>query len=83
MPAAVGHVQLAAPPGAKDAPRAYHGDVPGTAHPGLLVTGIETYARRLERLGAKAVGDEDLPGHERFCSEAPVGDRLELREPAG
>jgi catechol 2,3-dioxygenase-like lactoylglutathione lyase family enzyme len=55
----------------------------GKAHPGLRVTGIEAYARRLETLGAKVVWDENLPGHKRFCSEDPVGNRLEFLEPAG
>jgi catechol 2,3-dioxygenase-like lactoylglutathione lyase family enzyme len=50
------------------------------AHPGLRVTGIEAYARRLEKLGAKVVWDENLPGHKRFYSEDPVGNRLEFLE---
>ncbi|MFC9299090.1 VOC family protein [Streptomyces sp. NPDC057011] len=51
------------------------------AHPGLRVTGIEAYARRLEERGAKVVWDDDLPGHRRFYSEDPVGNRLEFLEP--
>ncbi|GHD78860.1 VOC family protein [Streptomyces goshikiensis] len=51
------------------------------AHPGLRVTGIAAYARRLEERGAKVVWDEDLPGHRRFYSEDPVGNRLEFLEP--
>ncbi|MEU4352576.1 VOC family protein [Streptomyces sp. NPDC023838] len=51
------------------------------AHPGLLVTGIETFARRLAERGAKVVWDENLPGHKRFYSEDPVGNRLEFLEP--
>ncbi|MFJ6797809.1 VOC family protein [Streptomyces sp. NPDC091268] len=53
------------------------------AHPGLRVTGIEAYARRLEERGAKVVWNDDLPGHRRFYSEDPVGNRLEFLEPHG
>ncbi|MFK4066117.1 VOC family protein [Streptomyces sp. NPDC029674] len=51
------------------------------AHPGLRVTGIEAYARRLAARGAQVVWDDDLPGHHRFYSEDPVGNRLEFLEP--
>lgn len=51
------------------------------AHPGLRVTGIEAYASRLEERGAEVVWDHDLPGHRRFYSEDPVGNRLEFLEP--
>ena len=51
------------------------------AHPGLLVTGIEAYAARLKSLGASVTWDSDLPGHRRFYSEDPVGNRLEFLEP--
>ncbi|MFD9634662.1 VOC family protein [Streptomyces violascens] len=51
------------------------------AHPGLCVTSIEAYARRLEERGAKVVRDDSLPGHRRFYSEDPVGNRLEFLEP--
>ncbi|GAA0593281.1 VOC family protein [Streptomyces crystallinus] len=51
------------------------------AHPGLRVTGIEAYAARLEERGAQVVWDDDLPGHKRFYSEDPVGNRLEFLEP--
>ncbi|MEU9377940.1 VOC family protein [Streptomyces sp. NPDC048255] len=51
------------------------------AHPGLRVTGIEEYARRLEERGAEVVWDDNLPGHRRFYSEDPVGNRLEFLEP--
>ncbi|MGI5398423.1 VOC family protein [Streptomyces sp. CA-135486] len=52
------------------------------AHPGLRVTDIEAYAARLEERGAKVVWDDDLPGHLRFYSEDPVGNRLEFLEPS-
>ncbi|GAA4787548.1 VOC family protein [Streptomyces sanyensis] len=51
------------------------------AHPGLRVTGIEAFARRLEARGAAVVWDDHLPGHRRFYSEDPVGNRLEFLEP--
>ncbi|MFG2870816.1 glyoxalase [Streptomyces sp. NPDC048338] len=51
------------------------------AHPGLRVTAIAGYAARPEERGAKVVWDDDLPGHRRFYSEDPVGNRLEFLEP--
>ncbi|QOV37828.1 glyoxalase [Streptomyces ferrugineus] len=55
---------------------------PGTkAHPGLRVTGIERYAARLTAHGAPVEWDEELPGHRRFHSYDPVGNRLEFLEP--
>ncbi|GGJ23886.1 VOC family protein [Streptomyces brasiliensis] len=51
------------------------------AHPGLRVTGIEAYAARLEAHGAPVTWDHDLPGHRRFYSTDPVGNRLEFLEP--
>lgn len=53
----------------------------GKAHPGLLVTGIEAYAARLAAHGAPVTWDDNLPGHKRFYSEDPVGNRLEFLEP--
>ncbi|MGW7459914.1 VOC family protein [Streptomyces sp. NPDC054797] len=50
------------------------------AHPGLRVTGIHAYASRLRERGATVVWDDDLPGHDRFYSEDPVGNRLEFLE---
>ena len=118
MLAAIDHVQLAAPPGAEDALRAYYVDALGMteipkppvlaarggcwfragavqlhlgieadfrpakkAHPGLRVTDIEAYAARLETGGARVVWDGELPGHRRFYSEDPVGNRLEFLQP--
>ncbi|WP_406455877.1 glyoxalase [Streptomyces sp. NBC_01622] len=51
------------------------------AHPGLRVADIEAYAARLEARGASVTWDDDLPGHRRFYSEDPVGNRLEFLEP--
>jgi catechol 2,3-dioxygenase-like lactoylglutathione lyase family enzyme len=51
------------------------------AHPGLRVADIERYAARLEAHGAPVTWDENLPGHHRFYSEDPVGNRLEFLEP--
>lgn len=53
------------------------------AHPGLRVVGIEAFAARLAGQGAEVVWDEELPGHRRFYSEDPVGNRLEFLEPIG
>lgn len=50
------------------------------AHPGLRVTDIEAYAARLEARGAEVRWDGDLPGHRRFFSHDPVGNRLEFLE---
>jgi catechol 2,3-dioxygenase-like lactoylglutathione lyase family enzyme len=51
------------------------------AHPGLRVTAVEAYADRLAALGADVVWDGGLPGHRRFYSTDPVGNRLEFLEP--
>ncbi|MFE2095496.1 VOC family protein [Streptomyces sp. PTD9-10] len=51
------------------------------AHPGLRVTDIEAYAARLTAEGAPVTWDDSLPGHRRFYSEDPVGNRLEFLEP--
>ncbi|MGW2511157.1 VOC family protein [Streptomyces scopuliridis] len=51
------------------------------AHPGLRVTGIEAYAHRIVTAGAPVTWDDNLPGHRRFYSEDPVGNRLEFLAP--
>ncbi len=53
------------------------------AHPGLRVTGIDAVARRLLDHGADVTWDHHLPGHRRFTSHDPVGNRLEFLEPTG
>ncbi|MFD5378818.1 VOC family protein [Streptomyces griseoincarnatus] len=52
------------------------------AHPGLRVTGIDALAARLTAHGAPVAWDDTLPGHRRFYSEDPVGNRLEFLEPS-
>ncbi|MFF9901481.1 VOC family protein [Streptomyces longispororuber] len=52
------------------------------AHPGLRVTDIEAYAARLRAAGAPVTWDDNLPGHHRFYSEDPVGNRLEFLQSA-
>ncbi|MGW0282505.1 VOC family protein [Streptomyces sp. NPDC003236] len=51
------------------------------AHPGLRVTDIDACAARLTAHGAPVVWDGDLPGHRRFFSADPAGNRLEFLEP--
>ncbi|GGT26377.1 VOC family protein [Streptomyces chromofuscus] len=51
------------------------------AHPGLRITDIDSYAARLTAHGATVTWDDDLPGHRRFYSYDPVGNRLEFLEP--
>lgn len=48
------------------------------AHPGMLVEGIRTLARRLTDAGHPAAWDPDFPGHDRFYSTDPFGNRLEF-----
>ncbi|MBZ4017295.1 VOC family protein [Streptomyces purpurogeneiscleroticus] len=50
------------------------------AHPGILVTGIDAFAARLAAHGADVTWDDSLPGHRRFYSHDPVGNRLEFLE---
>ncbi|MFH8340101.1 VOC family protein [Streptomyces sp. AM6-12] len=51
------------------------------AHPGLEVRDIEVYAARLAVHGAPVTWDDNLPGHLRFYSRDPVGNRLEFLQP--
>ncbi|MET8008882.1 VOC family protein [Streptomyces sp. NPDC005271] len=48
------------------------------AHPGIRVTAIDAFATRLAEHGARVIWDEQLPGHRRFYSEDPAGNRLEF-----
>ncbi|MEV5875343.1 glyoxalase [Streptomyces sp. NPDC052101] len=51
------------------------------AHPGLRVQAIDSLAARLEAFDALVVWDDTLPGHRRFYSQDPVGNRLEFLQP--
>ncbi|OEV29740.1 glyoxalase [Streptomyces nanshensis] len=51
------------------------------AHPGIRVHGIDDLAARLAESGAPVTWNADLPGHRRFYSQDPVGNRLEFLEP--
>jgi hypothetical protein len=51
------------------------------AHPALRIRGIHAYAEALAARGADVVWDDNLPGHDRFYSFDPVGNRIEFLEP--
>ena len=51
------------------------------AHPALRVTGIHAHAKQIAALGAPVIWDYDLPGHHRYYSHDPVGNRIEFLEP--
>lgn len=51
------------------------------AHPGLLVDGLRQLARQLEEAEYPVVWDDDFPGHDRFYSADPFGNRLEFLQP--
>ncbi|WP_456789496.1 VOC family protein [Cellulomonas sp. P5_C5] len=51
------------------------------AHPGLLVTDLDDWARRLAAAGYPVDWDGNFPGMRRFHSHDPHGNRLELLEP--
>ncbi|WP_042440049.1 VOC family protein [Streptacidiphilus albus] len=51
------------------------------AHPALRIQGIHAYAARIAELGAAVTWDDNLPGHDRFYSHDPVGNRIEFLEP--
>lgn len=50
------------------------------AHPGLRVHDLDAFAARLTAAGAPVTWDDQLPGHRRFYSADPVGNRLEFLE---
>ncbi len=52
------------------------------AHPGLIVSDLDTLARRLERAGYPVTWDTLLPGYRRFYTQDPNGNRIELLQPA-
>lgn len=51
------------------------------AHPGILITGLDGLAARLEAHGVPVQWDDNLPGHRRFYAGDPFGNRLEFLEP--
>lgn len=51
------------------------------AHPGLLVDGLEDYARRIESHGVAVEWDDSFPGYRRCYVADPHGNRIELMEP--
>ena len=51
------------------------------AHPGILVTDLESLAARLERHGSPVTWDDAFPGMRRFYTEDPFGNRLEFLQP--
>jgi catechol 2,3-dioxygenase-like lactoylglutathione lyase family enzyme len=53
----------------------------GKAHPGILVSGLDAVAERLELHGVEVTWDDDFPGMRRFYASDPFGNRLELLEP--
>ncbi|MEV6110634.1 glyoxalase [Streptomyces sp. NPDC051940] len=52
------------------------------AHPGLVVSDVDTLAERLGAAGHPVLWDDNLPGVRRFHSEDPVGNRLEFQAQA-
>lgn len=51
------------------------------AHPGVMVTGLDELARRLESGGIVVRWDDEFPGFSRFYADDPFGNRLEFLEP--
>jgi len=51
------------------------------AHPGILVTNLDSWAARLGTTGTAVQIDHELPGYRRFYAQDPVGNRLELLSP--
>lgn len=52
------------------------------AHPGILVSDIDSLARRLEAHGAEVTWDERFPGYRRFYVHDNSGNRLEFLTPS-
>ena len=51
------------------------------AHPGILVSGLDDIAKRLEQHGVEVTWDDNFPGMRRFYAADPFGNRLEFLEP--
>lgn len=52
------------------------------AHPGVVVRGLGRLADRLAAAGVQVEWDDDFPGMRRCYVADPVGNRVELLEPA-
>lgn len=50
------------------------------AHPGVLVRDLPALERALEAAGVAVTWDPEFPGHDRFYSVDPFGNRLEFLE---
>jgi catechol 2,3-dioxygenase-like lactoylglutathione lyase family enzyme len=50
------------------------------AHPGIRVVGLSALESRLTAAGAPVEWDADFPGHRRFYTSDPHGNRLEFIE---
>jgi predicted enzyme related to lactoylglutathione lyase len=51
------------------------------AHLGILVTDLDTLAKRLTDAGHNVTWDDAFPGFRRFYASDPFGNRLEFLEP--
>ncbi len=51
------------------------------AHPGILVDDLDAVATRLVAAGVRVTWDDLFPGHRRFYTTDPVGNRLEFLIP--
>jgi catechol 2,3-dioxygenase-like lactoylglutathione lyase family enzyme len=54
---------------------------PSRRHPALLTDDLDELRARLEAAGRPVRDDDDRPGHRRFYTEDPFGNRLEILEP--
>lgn len=51
------------------------------AHPAFLVSDLGVLAARLDAAGVEVTWDPEMPGHERFHTHDPFGNRLEFLGP--
>lgn len=51
------------------------------AHPGILAPDLDALADRLAEHGAAVEWDDGFPGHRRFYTHDPLGNRLEFLSP--
>ncbi len=77
------HVQLAIPGGGEDACRAFWRDVLGRVSWRSRRSWPPAVAAVLEAAGHEVTWDDEFPGHDRFYSADPFGNRLEFLEPTG